>query len=341
VCSGRPELLVASDGFISLLPFGIDTMRLAPLRLVACFGLTVGAGIAVLCARPFIHDLSPIPRSTNPLPRLAITGSGVDFGRIAPGEIRPIQFTLRNAGGGVLVVQALQPSCGCAPAKLSQSHIPAGDTAVLSVEYKGQEIPAAVTHAVTFQTNDPEQSEGRVTFHGQVCWPVDADPVNLYCGPLSIGSSQDYELIITSLEGDVGIVGVTATAPFLTAAPPVSSNSTRHRLRVHVTAATPGAFSEIVEIRTTSARRPVIRVPVSGEVVGAQTVSPSRLMLQRSPPGSVVTFHLLLQRGDQVRPQVSGASRCRHHTCDGQCAIARRIDVLTDPFLPNRIGAGG
>jgi hypothetical protein len=91
-----------------------------------------------------------------------------------------------------------------------------------------------------------------------------------------------------------------------------SSEASRfHRLLVSIASTQIGPFQEYIEVKTSSARRPTIRIPVSGEVVGTQTIVPKRLLLPATPCGSLVSMRFLIHAALSAPPHLD-AITCRN-----------------------------
>ena len=77
-----------------------------------------------------------------------------DFGKIKQGEPVTYKFKLTNTGDAPLVIEDVEPSCGCTTPNWPQSPIQAGDTAHITAKYDAEET-GAFNKKIFVHTNIP------------------------------------------------------------------------------------------------------------------------------------------------------------------------------------------
>lgn len=79
-----------------------------------------------------------------------------DFGTIQEGQVATYDFIFKNKGKSPLVLQSVEPSCGCTTPHYTREPIPPGKTGKITVSYNSQGRPNSFHKSITVRTNSDE-----------------------------------------------------------------------------------------------------------------------------------------------------------------------------------------
>jgi hypothetical protein len=209
-------------------------------------------------------------------PTLSVRDAVQSFGRADQGSEVSRSFTLRNTGGLDLTVDNVRAPCGCAAAPSARAIAPGGE-ATIDVKCDTTAVFGDVSRTVTVYTNDPRHPVTSLTLSGSVALEAAADPPELYVGRVRRGEEVPGGVrLVTRDASSPGLGPADAAGPVLDVA--LENAAAGKRLRLTVRHDAPlGAFAQRVAVHTTSARVPVVEIPVTGTVVGDLAVSPRQL----------------------------------------------------------------
>lgn len=98
-----------------------------------------------------------------------------DFGVVVNGVIIEKDLTIRNTGEVDLVVETVTTTCGCTTASLDAMTIPAGESAILHIEFDsgahGPDLTGQIMRQVILISNDPDTPETTVAFTADILPP--------------------------------------------------------------------------------------------------------------------------------------------------------------------------
>ncbi|MDF1499772.1 MAG: DUF1573 domain-containing protein [Anaerolineales bacterium] len=96
-------------------------------------------------------------------PDIQLESGEADLGELINGEVKTLEVTVRNAGTGDLIIEAVTTSCGCTSASVEPSTIRPGGEGILHIEYDsgahGPEANGPVMRQIFIASNDPDQPE--------------------------------------------------------------------------------------------------------------------------------------------------------------------------------------
>jgi hypothetical protein len=240
--------------------------RCVRIRPLAALTLVV-LSLAAACNRPSTAPETP-PRP----PRIAFRQNALTFGVVDQGmRVRQV-FPLRNDGSLDLTIDNLRASCGCTASLLSAPGagrvITGGGEAAIEVICDTATDVGRKPRTITVYSNDPAQPVTNLTLRGEVRADVAADPPRLYVGHLARGQVAPYDVRLVASDPAVSIGAVEDHGRVIAAVlrDPVPGSAER-RVRIAIKPDAPfGRFTESVKIHTSSTRRPVLTVPVTGVV---------------------------------------------------------------------------
>jgi HEAT repeats/Protein of unknown function (DUF1573) len=230
--------------------------------------------LVVSCLPAAAGDRASSPSSSGP--DLVVSPKAHHLGDLVPGQRAEQVFSLRNDGGEPLAIRLVRPSSHRLTTHLVDTQLPPGSAAELRVTLNSNlwdEGPFA--EQVLLYSNDPDEPVAKVKIQGVIQDPLVWAPKSL---GLSVrrGDTQPLPTLrISSKDGrPIGPVRITSFVPFLQAevAPGASESYTVH---LRLDPAIPlGLFLGWLRIETSHPARPVLEVPVRGQVVGDLVARP-------------------------------------------------------------------
>lgn len=130
-------------------------------------------------------QVPPVPTDrasgSDRLPRVAIEQRIIDLGEVIQGDVVPLSWTLRNAGGSDLVIAKIFATCGCTVLDESKPPhtIPPGEAFEIRAEFNSKGRSGPQSKKVKVLTNDPDQPELYVEFRAEVASLYVARPVSI------------------------------------------------------------------------------------------------------------------------------------------------------------------
>jgi len=196
-------------------------------------------------------------------------------------------------GFGVLHVNDIKTSCGCAAGKITSNDLATGETGEVVIEFDIVDS-STVVHSAVVETND-SKSPHLLTIRATPRWPLDVKPRKMHFSLLTLGQSGKRSVEVFAADGEsFEIVGVKSSAPSVECRL-LSDNGRRALLEVLVRPETTGIMTEHLVLTTNNEKRPTISIPITGNVVSTARIQPSRVLLGRRAPKSHVTVRLRLQ----------------------------------------------
>ena len=89
-------------------------------------------------------------------PRIQVEPESFDFGKAQPGKTLRKEFTIRNFGDAVLVIEGVSTTCGCTAAISAQSRVEPGARTALRVTLETRSYSGKVARQVLVRSNDPK-----------------------------------------------------------------------------------------------------------------------------------------------------------------------------------------
>jgi hypothetical protein len=200
-------------------------------------------------------------------PRIVFSATQHDFGRVEQGTRVRHKFRFVNQGEQDLSIDELRSACDCAATSEGSRVVPPGSEGTIEVEFNTEDVFGPQRRTVTVYANDPESMFTVLTLTGEVVLDVAADPPRLYFGRLHPGATFWREIAVLVAESVEVLSVETDGARISASSEPLADGRHGRRIRIAVASdAAAGPLEETVVVRTNSARRPVLRIPVVGMV---------------------------------------------------------------------------
>jgi len=148
-----------------------------------------------------------------------------DFGTIDEGKIVSYDFIFKNRGKSPLVLQSVEPSCGCTTPSYTREPVMPGKTGKITVSYNTQGRPNAFHKSITVRTNS--QDPVKVLYIKGFVNPKNPAPASLAelsldrteanIGNLQFGQTALQKFTITNVgKGDLTISNVRSNCNCIT-----------------------------------------------------------------------------------------------------------------------------
>jgi hypothetical protein len=124
-------------------------------------------------------------------PKIEIVGGEtLDFGAIYKGDKIDRKVTIKNVGTETLVIERVQPSCGCTATLLEEKNIPPGKTTSLSIGFDSKNFTGVVHKSVTVFSNDPTFASKEIRFQASIQEALTVSPPYIFFMPGKVDSTM-------------------------------------------------------------------------------------------------------------------------------------------------------
>lgn len=242
-----------------------------------------------------------------PGPKIAFATPVHDFGRVRSGEPVKYTYTFTNTGDALLVLNNVQPQCGCTAAGDWTRQVEPGKTGSIPIQFNTMGYNGSVLKQVTVTCNVTNQPMLFLQLKGTVFKPFDVIPplaiMNL--GPdadvasvvMTVTNNTDDPLILTSAECNNKMFSahLTTNVPgkgyslTVSNVPPMAAGSVQGQ----------------ITLKTTWTNSPIIPVTVVANVQPAVMAIPSYVTLAPGPLPGAVTNSVAIQNNSTNRLELS------------------------------------
>jgi hypothetical protein len=266
-------------------------------RLAVVIGLmTMGIGVGGA------RQTSALPvaaaASTNAIgPKIQFATPVYDFGRARAGEPVKYTYAFTNTGDRLLMINSVQPQCGCTTAGEWTKQVEPAKTGTIAIQFNTANYNGPVLKQVTVTCNVTNQTTLFLQLKGTVYKPFDLIP------PMAVLNIPP--------DGETASVAVTITnnteEPLILSSPECNNRAFTAELKTNVlgkgyqltVSAVPpmpsGSVQGQVSLRTSWTNPAVIAVPVAANVQPAVMVIPSYITLGPGPLANAVTNSVSIQ----------------------------------------------
>ena len=235
---------------------------------------------AVLLWTPAVAPDSP--EDASPRPRIEVPQSVFKFGTVYEGEEITHTFKFKNVGNATLKVTNVRVPCGCGALKISSKKIPPGGTGELTFTFETRGYQGSQNKSIYIYTNDPREHRTRLQLRGEVKVEVEVKPRSLSFGKvpkqesatreIRIMQRGEKELVLGEITTDIGYLDIDCIEKR-------EEGKKAYLLRVTLKDDAPtGRIKGVIQAATNLKRHKIIRVPVSGRVLGDIQLSLERIL---------------------------------------------------------------
>ncbi len=127
----------------------------------------------------------------------------VDFGKVDEDKKAEFNYEFENAGDSLLVIEKVQPGCGCTTAGLEKKEYKPGEKGVIPIKFDAHGYSGRVTKNIRVTSNDSQHPSLQLKLTGEVVLKNFSYPQmeeeNIDFGDIKIGKEYTRELVITNI----------------------------------------------------------------------------------------------------------------------------------------------
>ena len=229
---------------------------------------------------------STVPASRTTLqrngPRISFDKLVFDFGKVDQGTKVVHTFSFKNTGDKDLEISSVKTSCGCTAAVSTEDKIAPNHKGTVQVTFDTKRFIGQRAKSVSVHSNDPLGRITTLTLRGEITTEVRATPEQLYMGRISRGSQKRHTVEISiASTNSARILEITNENPAVSLRIlDRIANGQEHVTPVRVGLSEEvvlGGFTDTITVKTTSKRKPLLKIPVFGTVEGDVTVVPAQV----------------------------------------------------------------
>ena len=270
------------------------------LKELALAAAIIGAGTAVVGAQPTsAPPVAPAaPTTTNALgPRIQFATPMYDFGRVKSGEPVKYTYVFTNTGDALLILNSVQPQCGCTAAGEWTKQVEPGKTGSIPIQFNTLGQGGQIFKQVTVMCNVTNQPTLFLQLKGTVYKPYDVIPqfAVLNVPPdaetasvlITVTNNTEEPLVLFSAESNNRMF----SAQLVTNQPGKGYQLTVSTLPP----LPPGSVQGQINVKTSWTNTPVILITVVVNTQPAVMVIPSSITLAPGPLPNAVTNSVAIQ----------------------------------------------
>jgi len=236
-----------------------------------------------------VPSTSPTPINGK-APRIRFVSLTHDFGKVDEGPEIVHMFRFRNVGVAPLKIGDVHASCGCTAAVATTSEIPPGGVGAIKVTYHTQGRPGKAVKNITVNCNDPRSPTLSLSFNVEVTREIDLQPDRVYFFGVKQGQSRATTVTILGKPlrhlkvSDVSVrdkkVQVTSAPASQMSGDPKEGMRYGSTLVVTLPDNMPiGEIADEISLKTNDLKKPEVKIPVNGEVVGRVQAFPKTIFM--------------------------------------------------------------
>ncbi len=214
-------------------------------------------------------------------PKIVFDKMVYNFGSTAMVQQVAGTFVISNAGNAQLTLGKPATSCGCTIAALTVDKLAPGEKTDLGFTMNVSIPRGIIEKQITIPSNDPSNQASRLTIRVEIVPAFEYNPQALDVGHLRLGTTTNLTIQIKRTDGKpIGIKTVDANAAHIHPTIEKSEGGT-NALTVRVEIVADGVarrFNNTVNIHGEDASRPLLIIPVSGQIVGDVVLTPQQLV---------------------------------------------------------------
>ncbi len=265
------------------------------LVLVTVFSLST----LVVGARQTPAPAAPPVTTTNAVgPKIAFDLIQYDFGRVKSGDPVKHTYVFTNTGDALLVLNNVQPQCGCTAAGEWTKQVPPGKTGVIPIQFNTAAYNGGVLKQITVTCNVTNQPMLFLQLKGTVYRPYDVNPqMAVFTLPPDSESASMVLTVTNNMEEPLLISGLQVNNPIFRAE--LVTNVLGKGYQVKLTTVPPlppmGSPQGLLTLKTSWTNTPIISVTLIANIQPAVMVNPPAIMLPPGPLRTGITNSIMIQ----------------------------------------------
>lgn len=223
--------------------------------------------------------------AANSGPQIKFAAPIYDFGRVQAGEMVKHTFTFTNAGDQPLVLNNVQPSCGCTTAGEFTRNIMPGQTGVVPIQFNSTHFNGEVFKTISVTSNDRKTPVVVLQLKGKIWKPLELVPPYTVINVAPDASSAGAMVrILNNTEEPLVLSTPECSTKAFTAT--LTTVKPGKEFQLNLASAgdlNTGNVQGKVFLKTSSTNNPILEVPFWVNVQPALSVIPPHILLPRAP----------------------------------------------------------
>jgi copper(I)-binding protein len=268
-------------------------------------------GTAVAGAQPTSAPPATVTTSTNAVgPKIQFATPVCDFGRVRSGEPIKYTFVFTNIGDRLLILNSVQPQCGCTTAGEWTKQVEPGNTGSIPIQVNTYGYNGPVIKQVTVTCNVTNQPTLFLQLKGTLYKPIDITPPMAVIGiPPDSESGSVLVTITNNTEEPLMLSSPESNNRLFSAQLATNTPGKGFELRISVAPPLPtGSIQAQINLRTGWTNPAVLTVPVVVSVQPAVMVIPSYVTLPAGPLGAALTNSVAIENRSTNALRLSDAT---------------------------------
>jgi len=273
-----------------------------------------------------------------PAPAISFDNTHHDFGRIFQDEVVSYRYRVSNKGSAPLQIKEIRPSCGCSYTVLGQRTIPPGESTFIEVRFDPTGMMGTIHKSLDVISDDPSSPNSLLTFEASVVQEIMPSTTVVFFREVSRSASASSKIHLQS--GDEQPIVVTEAkipgAPYLSCSPQKNGNDVTLNISIDGRLIPKQSLrgTDILTVRTTNRKFPVLQFQVQWDVQSAIVAAPSRITWTGSA-GSELRTTVSLSNPDgspfRILEAKSSSSLIRAVNIGKNSAAEQKFDVILSP----------
>jgi hypothetical protein len=282
-------------------------MKIAMKNLAWVVGL-MALGTVVVEAQPTSAPPATATVSTNGVgPKIQFAMPVYDFGRMKAGDPIKYTFVFTNTGDRLLVLNTVQPQCGCTTAGEWTKQVEPGNTGSIPIQVNTFGYNGPVVKQVTVTCNVTNQTTLFLQLKGTLYKPVDLNP---QLGVLNLTPDAESASVVVTITNNTEepLVLLSPESNNRMFSAQLATNTPGKSYQLTVSVVPPlsmGSVQAQINLRTSWTNPAVITVPVVANVQPAVMAIPSYITLAPGPLATAVTNSVTIQNNSTNALQLS------------------------------------
>ncbi|HOX56857.1 MAG TPA: DUF1573 domain-containing protein [Candidatus Paceibacterota bacterium] len=251
----------------------------------------LAAGQVVVVAQPALTP-PDAAAATNVLgPKIQFATPIYDFGRVRAGEPVKYTYVFTNTGDALLILNSVQPQCGCTAAGEWTRQVEPGKTGNIPIQFNTTGYNGQSLKQVTVQCNVTNQPTVFLQIKGTIYKAIDLNPPLAVLNVLPDTEKVSVMVTITNNTGEPLLLSPPESNNRMFATE-LATNTPGKSYQLKITTVPPlsmGSVQGQISLRTGWTNPPTLSVPVVANVQPAIVVVPSYITLAPGPLANALT----------------------------------------------------
>ena len=264
-------------------------------------------GAPPVAATPSVSAVATNPPALGIGPRIQFATPLYDFGRARAGEPVKYAYVFTNTGDRLLILNTVQPQCGCTAAGEFTRQVEPGSTGIIPIQFNTVGYNGPVFKQVTVNCNVTGQPMMFVQLRGTVYKPIDlSPPMAILNIPPDAETASGVVTITNNTEEPLELSKPESNNRLFTAELKTNTPGKGYQLIISAVPPMPqGSVQGQITLRSSWTNLPVIAVPVAANALPAVTINPAFITLAAGPLPNAITNSVMIQNNSTNLLQLS------------------------------------